>query len=114
MKYVFKNEVTTMASEQEMSVTGVNSDEDAESVSGSSGNELSERKRKENIRTGLPSSPFGKIVAVDEEVEEEGEGVDSKSFLDFKIILKVFLHICEYYQRKTYKCAVTRNPKNIP
>ena len=46
--YVFKNEVTTMASEQEMSVTGVNSDGDAESVSGSSGNELSERKRKEN------------------------------------------------------------------
>ena len=60
---------------QEMSVTGVNSDGDSESVSGSSGNELSERKRKENIRTGLPSSPFGKIVAVDEEVEEEGEGV---------------------------------------
>ena len=63
-----------MASEQETSVTGVNSDGDAESVSGSSGNELSERKRKENIRTGLPSSPFGKIVAVNEDGEKEREG----------------------------------------
>ena len=64
-----------MASEQEMSGTSVNSDGDAESVSGSSGNELEERKRKENIRTGLPTSPFGKIVAVDEDVEVEAEGV---------------------------------------
>ena len=52
-----------------------NSDGDAESASGSSGNELSERKRKENIRIGLPTSPFAKIVAVDEDVEEEGGGV---------------------------------------
>ena len=38
---------------------------------------------------------------------------DSKDFRDFKILLKVFLHICEYCVRKTYKCAVTRNPQKI-
>jgi hypothetical protein len=58
-----------------MSGARVNSDGDAESASGSSGNELSERKRKENTRIGLPRSPFAKIGAVDEDVEEEGGGV---------------------------------------
>ena len=58
-----------------MSGASVNSDGDAESASGSSGNELSEKKCKENIRIGLPTSPFAKIVAVDEDVEEEGGGV---------------------------------------
>jgi hypothetical protein len=63
-----------MASEQEMSGVSVTWDEDAESASGSSGNELSERKRKDIIRIGLPSSPFGKIVAVNEDGEKEREG----------------------------------------
>jgi hypothetical protein len=58
-----------------MSGASENADMDGESASGSSGNESSERKRKENIRIGLPTSPFGKIAAVDEDVEVEAEGV---------------------------------------
>ena len=60
-----------------MSGASVNSDGDAECASGSSGNELSERKRKENIRIGLPKPRLSQIeiVAVDEDVEEVGDGV---------------------------------------
>ena len=60
-----------------MSAASVNSDDRAESTSGSSKNESSERKhkRKETIRIGSPSSPYAKIVAVDEDAEEPGVGV---------------------------------------
>ena len=67
--------VTTMASMQEMNAVSVNSDGEAESTSGSSRNESSDRKRKENIRIWSPRSPFAKIVAVDEDVDEAGVGV---------------------------------------